>query len=152
MAFKRMDNEILLQTLLHELQDGVIVCDVDARIALFNQAAADFFGKDQAISNGDSLFSHFLKSPVEHALDFLHYQQQDTENDHERPPCIQFMNATPKQEKYFRCRLSLSPSHTGNNIFFILIFDTKLFHGIVKKCFSCAAFQVISNSGNYKTN
>ena len=118
-----MDNEILLQTLLHELQDGVIVCDVDARIALFNQAAADFFGKDHAISNGDSLYSHFLKSPVEHALNLLQYEQQGTENDHERPPCIQFMNATPKQEKYFRCRLSLSPSHAGNNIFFILIFE-----------------------------
>ena len=118
-----MDNEILLQTLLHELQDGVIVCDADARITLFNQAAADFFGQGQAISNGDSLYSHFLKSPVEHALDLLQYEQQDKENDPERPPCIQFMNATPKQEKYFRCRLSLSPSHTGNNIFFIIIFE-----------------------------
>ncbi len=37
-----MDNEILLQTLLQELQDGVIVCDADAQITLFNQAAADF--------------------------------------------------------------------------------------------------------------
>ena len=94
-----MDYEILLQTLLHELQDGVIVCDADAKITLFNQAAADFFGKGQAISNGDSLYSHFLKSPVEHALDLLQYEQQDKENDPERPPCIQFMNATPNQEK-----------------------------------------------------
>jgi DNA polymerase-3 subunit epsilon len=123
MANLRMDNDILLQTLLHELQDGVIVCNADARIALFNQAAADFFGRSQAISKGDSLYSLFLKSPVEHALDLLQYQQQDKENCPEKHPCIQFMNATPNQEKYFRCRLSLSPPHTGNNNFFIIIFE-----------------------------
>ena len=118
-----MDNEILLETLLHELQDGVIVCDADAKITLFNQAAEDFFGKVQAISNGDSLYSHFLKPPTEHALNLLHYQQQDTENYPEHHSGIQFMNATPNQEKYFRCRLSLSPPHKGNNNFFIIIVE-----------------------------
>jgi len=35
------NHETLLQTLLHELQDGVIVCTPDATITLFNQAATD---------------------------------------------------------------------------------------------------------------
>ena len=52
-----MDNEILLQTLLHELQDGVIVCDADAKITLFNQAAADFFGKARQLAM-ETLYIH----------------------------------------------------------------------------------------------
>ena len=123
-----MDNEILLETLLHELQDGVIVCDADARIALFNQAAADFLGRSQAISKGDSLYSLFLKPPVEHALSILQYQQQNKENFPEKPPCIQFINATPNQEKYFRCRLSLSPPHNGNNFFIIIVEDVSAWY------------------------
>ncbi len=119
----KMDREALLQTLLLELQDGVIVCDPDGKITLFNQAAADLFGDSQAISSGDSLYTLCLQSPVEHALDLLQYQQQDKKSGPEIHPYIQFMNAAANQEKFFRCRLSLFPSHTVNNNFFVIIFE-----------------------------
>jgi len=118
-----MDRETLLQTLLHELQDGVVVCTPDGKIALFNQAAADLFGGSQSISNGDSLYTLCLQAPVEHALDLLQYQQQDKKSRPEKHPYIQFMNATTNQEKFFRCRLSLFPSHTLINAFFVIIFE-----------------------------
>jgi DNA polymerase-3 subunit epsilon len=116
-----MDHEALLQTLLHELHDGVVVCTPDARIILFNQAAAELLGGHQAISNGDSLYSLCLQSPIEHALGLLQYQQQDKKSGHEEYPSIQFMNAATNQGKFFRCRLSLFPSHPVNNI--IIIFE-----------------------------
>ena len=118
-----MDHEILLQALLQELQDGVIVCDTDAKIIIFNEAAADLLDGSQAISNGDSLYALCLKSPIEHALDLLRYQQQNKDNVPERPPSIQFMNAAPNQNKFFRCRLSFFPSHRVKNNFFIIIFE-----------------------------
>jgi DNA polymerase-3 subunit epsilon len=122
-AHLRMDHKILLQTLLREIQDGVIVCDPDANIVQFNQTAADLFSGIKSISNGDSLYTLCLKSPVDHARNLLQYQQQEQETGSEKHPSTQFMNATPDQQKFFRCRLSLLPSHTVNNNFFMIIFE-----------------------------
>jgi len=119
----KMDHETLLQTLLHELQDGVVVCTPDGEIALFNQAAADLFGGSQSISSGDSLYTLCLQPPVEHALDLLQFQQQGKKSGTEKHHYIQFMNATANQERFFRCRLSLFPSHTLHNVFFVIIFE-----------------------------
>ena len=119
----KMDHETLLQTLLHELQDGVVVCTPDGEIALFNQAAADLFGGSQSISSGDSLYTLCLQPPVEHALDLLQFQQQGKKSGTEKHHYIQFMNATANQERFFRCRLSLFPSHTLHNAFFVIIFE-----------------------------
>ena len=121
-AHLKMDTEALLQTLLHELQNGVIVCDPDGKISLFNGAAADLFGGSQSISNGDSLYTLCLQSPVKHALNLLQYQLQDKKIGPGNHPYIQFMNATTSQGKFFRCRLSPFPSHTDTN-FFVIIFE-----------------------------
>ena len=120
----QMDHETLLQTLLHEMHDGVIVCNTDATITLFNKAATDLFAGSQSVSNGDSLYTLCLKPPVDHALDLLKFQQQDKKGSPEKKNYIQFMNATTNQEKFFRCRISLAPSHTViNNNFFIIVFE-----------------------------
>lgn len=118
-----MDRETLLQTLLRELQNGVIVCDPAGKISLFNQAAADLFDANPSISSGDPLYTLCLQSPVEHALNLLKYQLQNKNCDSEKHPSIQFMNATTNQEKFFRCRLSLFPSDTINTNFFLIIFE-----------------------------
>jgi DNA polymerase-3 subunit epsilon len=116
----KMDHETLLQTLLHELQDGVIVCAPDATITLFNQTASDLFGDSQSIHHGASLYSLCLQSPVEHALELLHYQDQDKTGDHGNYSSIQFMNAAALKGKIFCCRLSLLPFQAENG--FIIIF------------------------------
>jgi len=116
-----MDNETLLQTLLHELQDGVIVCAPDATITLFNQTAADLFGTSQSISHGASLYSLCRQSPVEHALELLHYQAQKKKTgDLDNRSSVQFLNAAAQMGKIFCCRLSLLPFQTENG--FIIIF------------------------------
>lgn len=119
----KMDHETILQTLLHELQDGVIVCAPDATITLFNQTAANLFGGSQSISSGDSLYTLCLQSPVEHALELLQYQKRDRKSGPQEHLNIQFMNATTTHEKFFRCRLSLFPSHTVTHNFFIIILE-----------------------------
>ena len=118
-----MDHETLLQTLLHGLQDGVIVCAPDATITLFNQTAADLFGGSKSINRGDSLYTLCLQSPVEHALELLQYQKKNRKRKAQAYPYIQFMNAAITHEKFFRCRLSLFPSHTVTHNFFIIILE-----------------------------
>jgi len=105
------------------LQGCVGVCDADGKRTLFNHAAADVLVDSQAVSSRDSRYSLCLQSPVEHALELLQDQQQDKKSGPEIHPDIQFMNAAANQEKFFRCRLSLFPSHTVNNNFFIIIFE-----------------------------
>ena len=118
-----MDHELLLKTLMHELQHGVIICGPDADITLFNQAAADLFGAGRSIKKGDSLYSLCQRPPVEHTLNLLQYQKQENKVSHAESPAIQFINATTDLEKYLRCRLSLLPSHSGNNNSFVIILE-----------------------------
>ena len=82
----KVDHEILLQTILDELQDGVIVCAPDATITLFNKTAADLFDCNHSISPGASLYTLVLRAPVEHALELLYYQSQEETSDHETHP------------------------------------------------------------------
>ena len=116
----KMDHETLLQTLFDELQDGVIVCAPDATITLFNKTAADLFGGNHSISLGASLYTLCLQSPVEHALEFLHYQAQEETCNHDTCSSIQFMNAATNQGKIFSCRLRFLPFQTENNFIIIL--------------------------------
>ncbi len=117
-----MDPEALLKTLLHELKDGVIVCDPEAKISLFNQAAGDLFGRSQALCKGKSLYSLCLQPPVEHALSLLQYQHAFKKQS-EPFPYIQFMNASISQEQFFRCRVSLLPSLAETKKSFVMIFE-----------------------------
>ena len=117
-----MEPEALLKTILHELKDGVIVCDPDAKITLFNKAAADLFGRDQALCKGKSLYNLCLQSPVEHALSLLQYQHA-FKNQSEALPYVQFMNASIGQEQFFRCRVSLLPPMADTKKSFVMIFE-----------------------------
>jgi DNA polymerase-3 subunit epsilon len=118
-----MDHEALLKTLLHELKDGVIVCDPDAHITLFNQAAEDLFGRNQqAPCTGNSLYNLCFRPPVEHALSLLHYQHT-LKNQPEPFPYVQFMNASSSQEQFFRCRVSFLPPLAATKNSFVIVFE-----------------------------
>ena len=117
-----MNHAALLKTLLHELKDGVIVCDPDAKIALFNQAAEDLFGRGQSLCKGNSLYNLCFRPPVDHALSLLQYQH-GLKKPAEPPPYVQFLNASKNQENFFRCRVSILPPLTDTKNSFIIIFE-----------------------------
>ena len=118
-----IDQGALLNTLLHELKDGVIVCDPDAKIRLFNQAAETLFDQNPPLCHGNSLYSFCLQGPVEHALNLLQYQEQESNGHDVCSPYIQFMNAAVGQEKFFRCRLSFLPSQPSGKSSFVIILE-----------------------------
>jgi len=117
-----MNHAALLKTLLHELKDGVIVCDPDAKIALFNQAAEDLFGRSQSLCKGKSLYNLCFKPPVDHALSLLQYQN-GLKKPAEPPPYVQFLNASKNQEIFFRCRVSSLPPLADTKNSFIIVFE-----------------------------
>lgn len=60
-----------LAAILMDLSEGVIVCDMDHRIVLYNQAAARMLGAPRALGLGRSLFGAVGREPVLHALEHL---------------------------------------------------------------------------------
>lgn len=62
-AYKRR-----LETILLDLSEGVIVCNLDNRVLLYNQSAAEILGQPEALGLGRRLFGLLEREPVIEAL------------------------------------------------------------------------------------
>ena len=119
---KFMDHEALLKTLMHQLKDGVIVCNSAAKIILFNPAAENLFTHSPLLAKGRSLFKLCCQPPVEQALNFLQYQH-NLESSSDGIPYIQFMNKAIGREQFLRCRLSFLTPQSGTKKSFVLVLE-----------------------------
>ena len=116
----KVDHETLLQTLLDDLQEGMIACSPEGTITLFNKAAADLFGGWDSLKNNSSVYDLCLQSPVEHAMSLLRYQKQTAEDGSAEQSSIQFLNTTEDKKRFLHCRLSfLAPSDISGFVIFL---------------------------------
>jgi len=58
-----------LEAILLDLTEGIIVCNLQHQVLLYNQAAADVLGGMQSFGLGRSLFPFLAREPVLHALE-----------------------------------------------------------------------------------
>ena len=58
-----------LEAILLDLTDGIVVCNLQHQVLLYNQAAADLLGGTQSFGLGRSLFPFLAREPVLHALE-----------------------------------------------------------------------------------
>jgi DNA polymerase-3 subunit epsilon len=65
-----------LETILLDLSEGVIVCNLDNRVLLYNQAAMRILKRPEAFGLGRNLFSLFERKPVLEALEELTEKQR----------------------------------------------------------------------------
>lgn len=65
-----------LETVLRELSEGVLVCDRDARILLYNPAALKLLPNRTALGLGRSLYELWTRAPIESTQQLLNYRQQ----------------------------------------------------------------------------
>jgi DNA polymerase-3 subunit epsilon len=63
------DQKRWLEAILHDLTEGIIVCNLQHQILLYNQAAAELLGGTHAFGLGRSLFPSLTREPVLHALE-----------------------------------------------------------------------------------
>jgi len=110
-----------LETVLRELSEGVLVCDGEARILLYNPAAVKLLPNHEMLGLGRSLYDLWTRAPIESALHLLHYRQQsggegNSINDAE------FVCATVEGETLLHCRMSLLPSATDRTPAFVVTF------------------------------
>ncbi|WP_207060939.1 exonuclease domain-containing protein [Motiliproteus sp. SC1-56] len=110
-----------LEQVIQGLEEGVIVCDTDARILLYNPAAHRVLEQHPALGLGRLLYDLLPRTPIEHTLDRLN-----------SPDCqdAQFISAVVDRELLLNCRLGLlravdehqgSPSRLGRG--FVLTFE-----------------------------
>lgn len=103
-ALREQEQKVRLETILRELSEGVIVCDNQARILLYNLAALGTLGQNQQLGLGRSIYKFLAAAPIEHALQILRhrFREQDRVDNN-----AEFICTTLGAETLLRCRLSL---------------------------------------------
>src|SRR4029453_17979705 len=63
------DQKRWLEAILLDLTEGIVVCNLQHQVLLYNQAASDLLGETQIFGLGRSLFPFLAREPVLHALE-----------------------------------------------------------------------------------
>ena len=110
-----------LETVLRELSEGVLVCDGEARILLYNPAAVKLLPNREALGLGRSLYDLWTRAPLESTLQLLRFRQQNS-SDGKAPGDAEFVCATVNDETLFHCRMSLLPGAGDRGAAFVITF------------------------------
>ena len=110
-----------LETVLRELSEGVLVCDGEARILLYNPAAVKLLPNRAALGLGRSLYDLWTRAPLESTLQLLRFRQQNS-SDGKAPGDAEFVCATVNDETLFHCRMSLLPGAGDRGAAFVITF------------------------------
>lgn len=112
-----------LETVLQELQEGVLVCDARARILLYNPAAQQILGDPPALGLGRSLFHLWSRTALEHALDLLRHRSASVEDPDHGDREAEFVGSATQAGVLLRCRVRLLVSEPGTEPGFVLAFS-----------------------------
>jgi len=119
-AAKAELQKLRLEAVLQQLDDGVVVCDADGRILLYNPAALRVLGNDAALGLGRSIYKVLARKPVEHTL---HVLTPDAAADTDREIRDgRFLCGTSTGDILLHCRLALLPDTGGRGHNFVLAF------------------------------
>lgn len=72
------ETRIRLEAILFDLSEGVLVCNLEHQILLYNQAAARLLRTPEKLGLGRSLFGLLTREPVLHTLERLTYQLSES--------------------------------------------------------------------------
>ncbi|MDG4551943.1 MAG: exonuclease domain-containing protein [Candidatus Contendobacter sp.] len=110
-----------LEAVLRELSEGVLVCDRDARILLYNPAALKLLPNRAALGLGRSLYELWTRAPIESTLQLLGYRQKNPDGG-QPDGDAEFVCATVEDETMFHCRMSLLPGAGERGAAFVIAF------------------------------
>jgi len=110
-----------LEIVLREISDGVLVCDGEGRILLYNPAALKLLPNRDALGLGRSLYGLWTRGPIESTLELLQQRQQRPEQGGVHD--AEFVCATVGDELMLHCRMSLLPAAALSSAFVITFRD-----------------------------
>jgi DNA polymerase-3 subunit epsilon len=108
-----------LETVLKELREGVVVCDAEGRILLYNAAAQRLFRSSEALGLGRSLFTICTRPPIEHTMELLRHRWSTGD----RRTDARFVCATVAEGALLYCRMNLIPPKAQMNPVFVMTLD-----------------------------
>lgn len=114
-----------LEIVLRELSEGVLVCDSEARILLYNPAALKIFPNPDALGLGRSLYGLCTRAPIQNTLEMLRYRQLQSERMGLRTRGAmdaEFVCGSVEGEAMLQCRMSLMPSGSELKSAFVITF------------------------------
>ena len=111
-----------LETILRELDTGVIVCDDEGRVLLYNQAALSTLGSNVQIGLGRSIFQMFARRPLQHTLDTLTSRDNGPASE-DQDKETEFACVTRSGDSLLHCRMSLMPVTGKGARGFVIAFD-----------------------------
>lgn len=118
-AAETREQKARLEGVLQELSEGVVVCDRDARILLYNAAAQRILRNDPSLGLGRSLYEVCTRGPIQDILEFLQ-QRALARGEGERD--AEFVCSTVAEGMLLRCRMRLLSTDAGGSGF-VLAFE-----------------------------
>lgn len=97
-----------LETVVRALHEGILVCDADGRLLLYNDAARQLLRDQPALGLGRSVFEILNRPPLEHSLEIL--RQGDDRDRGGARSGGEFVCATARTGRLLRCQLALLPA------------------------------------------
>ncbi len=116
-------NKAWLEIILKEIQEGVVVCDMEGRILLYNPATQRLLKNSDALGLRRSLYSICTRAPIEHTLEMLLHRQTLEKDNPENENEAQFVCATVTDGTLLHCRMSLPKAKDKIKPVFIMTFD-----------------------------
>jgi DNA polymerase-3 subunit epsilon len=113
------DEKNTLASLISGLADGIVVCNIDGQIILYNKSAKSIFSGDSdssAIGLGRSLFGLINKDLIVHSLEDINHRL-----DNDSPSVISKVVIRTEAKKLLRTHIVPILKHSGSMIGFIII-------------------------------
>ena len=111
-----------LEIVLREIQQGVLVCDADARILLYNPAAQETLRSD-ALGLGRPVYDVLAQSAVDHTLEMLRHRLATAEDQAKAESRAEFVCASVDDGVLLRCHMSLLPASSPLRSGFVLTLE-----------------------------
>lgn len=112
-----------LETVISGIKEGVVICDADAMILLYNAMAKRLFRDSPALKRGLSLYGVCSRAPVEQTLNYLRQHWSHHKKSSLPKTDIRFVCAAVGDGALMHCRLNLLASDLGLKPAFIIFFD-----------------------------
>ncbi len=123
-----------LEIVLREIQQGVIVCDADSRILLYNPAAQEIL-RSGSLGLGRSIYDVLARSAVEHTLGMLQHRLAAADDHATAENRSEFVCASVDDGVLLHCYLSLLPSSSPLRSGFVLTLEdiTRKIEGVARR-------------------
>ena len=128
-TLRAQEQKSRLEAILLDLSEGVIVCNLDHRILLYNQAAARILNLRDALGLDRSLFGLLTREPIVYTLELL-FEQAEAAKESEEPTretgsetaTRHFVCSTVDLSALLQARLSLVREASGGMSGYVLTF------------------------------